>query len=213
MIRLKDGRLDYKVINKNTYELDENNELRIENDMTIGDYTVQVYGGASFATQQVMQVNFLTNYTRLNPQALLPLTADEILKCAPFPFSNELITRVRSTIVPPQIISEEEGKPMPPPPPPSPQERLMEAKIFAEIEKMRMSQEKMKHDMVELVVNSVLKMKSIEGENIASAASIEVAQLQAHSEDARSAEQELQKMISDEEDRIDESLKMMEMHK
>jgi len=124
VIRKENGEVDYKTINKMTYQMDEKGDFIIDNDMSHAiEYLVEVFGGPSYAAQRVFAVNFLERLASMDPQ-LLPLIIDEIMKNAPFVFSNKLIKRFQEKIMPPDIVALEAGQ-QPPPQQPTPQEELM----------------------------------------------------------------------------------------
>lgn len=175
--RSQDGKLDYVTINKTIYELDEKNELRIENDMNLGEFTVDVYGGASFAAQRIMGVNFLNNLTQLDVEKMLPLTCDIIAEATPFIFSNKLANRLKQVVVPPQIIAEEEGKPAPQQKP-NPVEELEKEKLMIEKIKLILKRDEIKAGIIEELVKAVTTMQKTQAENIESLAEIDAKQIE-----------------------------------
>ncbi|MFY4731408.1 portal protein [Nitrospira sp. BLG_2] len=210
----EDGKLDYQVINKNTYQLDDDSDdFIIENDMSIGDFSVEVYGGSSFFAQQVLGINFLLKIASMNEEVLMPLVIDEVAKLAPFVFSNKICNRFRMKVTPPDVIAQEEGKPAPPPPPPSPDQQIEQGKLKLQAadlklkeQEQQLEQHKLKMDAIQMVVNSMLEKKEIEAKNIASAAQITAEQIRADTENKRSVEEgmgKLEEMIEKEHDRQD----------
>lgn len=210
----EDGKLDYKVINKNTYQLDDDsNEFIIENDMSVGDFSVEVYGGSSFFAQQVLGINFLLKIAELNEEVLMPLVIDEVAKLAPFVFSNKICNRFQMKVTPPDVLAQEQGKPAPPPPPPSPEQQIEQGKLKLQAADLKLKEQeqeiekhKLKMDAIQSVVNGLLERKEIEAKNIASAAQITAEQIRADTENKRSVEEglgKLEEMIEKEHERQD----------
>lgn len=223
-IRKKTGELDYRTINQNMYELDENNEMRIENDMSLGDFSVKVYGGSSFASQQMMSVNALMNFTKLNVEQVFPYTADIIPGQMPFSWVNQLVIRMRDNVVPPQVVAKEEGKPAPQTPP-NPQQQLAEAELKLKQQDLQLKQqelqlkskeiqidyelkqEQLKADVGETAAKMVIEAKQTEAKNIESAASVEAAAIKAQSEDRRSLETVMMNMIENQQKNVENAEK------
>jgi len=214
IVKGEDGKLDYKVINKQTYHFDdEMDNFILENDMSVGDFSVEVYGGSSFFAQQVLGINFLLKIAELDEKSLMPLVIDEVAKLAPFVFSNKICNRFRMKVTPPDVIAQEEGKPAPPPPPPSPEEQIEQGKLKLQAADLKLKeqdqqiqQHKLKMDAIEMVVNGIIQKKEIEAKNIASAAQITTEQIRADTENKRSVEEgmaRLEEMIEKEHDRQD----------
>jgi len=202
IVRSKSGELDYKTINKNTYELDENQQMRIENDMSIGDFTVEAHAGSSFAAQQIMAVNFLNNFTRLETDKLLPFTADYIVENAPFPFSQKLAARMRDNIVPPDVIAKEEGKPAPPQKP-NPEMIAAKAEFAVKMKELELKQEQMKADVISAISKAMIEAQQTKAKNIQSAAEVESAAIKAQAEMGRSIEDTFSSIIESENKTIE----------
>lgn len=99
-----------------------------QNQIEAGDYDIEIDAGPSFAVQKEVALEFLQQTIGMDPQRMLPLSADIWAKNLDVQFMPQLAERFK-TLVPAQILAKEEGLPPPPPPPPSPQEQMMQMEI------------------------------------------------------------------------------------
>jgi len=99
---------------------------KLINQLVEGDYDVEIDVGASFAVQKEIALEFLQQTMQVYPQAF-PLIADLWTKNLDVQFMPQMAERFKS-IVPPEIIAKEEGKPLPPKQP-NPQEQMMEMEM------------------------------------------------------------------------------------
>lgn len=120
VVSKKDGKSEPMVINK---RLEDN---KIENKLEPGDYDVEIDTGPSFAVQKDIALEFLQQTLQAYPQSF-PLIADLWAKNLDVQFMPQIADRFK-TIVPPQIIAKEEGKP-PPPQQPDPQQIMAEQQM------------------------------------------------------------------------------------
>ena len=96
----------------------------IQNQITEGDYNVEINVGPSFAIQKSASVELLMDLVKINPQ-IFPLVADLIAKNLDVQFMPQIAERFK-TLVPPEIMAKEQGDPPPPPKPPSPEQQMMQ---------------------------------------------------------------------------------------
>lgn len=154
LVRNKDGTTEFVTINRPTGETDAAGNLILENDIRIGRYTVEVYGGLSFAAQRLAGMQFLNKMFE-NDEDLKHDLFDLYLDLAPFPFVNEAIKRLKQTgYINPEVVAEEEGEP-PPKQKPNPVQILAKLKMVSEIETIKTNRMKSKVD----VLKSVLELK------------------------------------------------------
>jgi hypothetical protein len=134
-----DGRSEPITLNKVTGQSDNGEPIR-ENVLDTGDYDVEIDTGPSFAVQKDIALEFFQQTIQANPQTF-PLIADLWAKNLDVQFMPQIASRFKS-LVPPQIIAEEEGKQLPPQPP-NPQEQMMQAQMKAQQQQMMMNEQKM----------------------------------------------------------------------
>lgn len=134
-----DGRTESITLNKVVGQ-DEDGEAIRDNVLDEGDYDVEIDTGPSFAVQKDIALEFLQQTIQAYPQAF-PLVADLWAKNLDVQFMPQIAQRFKS-LVPPQIIAEEEGKQLPPQPP-SPQEQMMQAEMKQKEQQMAMNEQKM----------------------------------------------------------------------
>jgi hypothetical protein len=116
-----DGSSEQITLNKLVGEKD-GEEIR-ENTLDNGEYDIEIDTGPSFAVQKEVALEFLQQTLQANPQ-VFPLIADLWAKNLDVQFMPQIAERFK-TLVPPQILAKEDGKPMPPPQP-NPQEQAMQ---------------------------------------------------------------------------------------
>jgi len=134
----------------------------IDNDLTGGDYDVEIDAGPSFAVQKEVSLELFAQTMQLNPQ-IFPLIADIYAKNLDLQYMPQISERFKS-LVPPEILAKEAGEP-PPPPKPDPQAMLMqaelkekEAKIQNEMQKIQVSQQKLQIDQQRLELDRMKMM-------------------------------------------------------
>jgi Phage P22-like portal protein len=116
----------------------------IENELTAGDYDIEIDTGPSFAVQKDVALEFFQETIATNPQ-VFPLVADlwaSNLDIEQMPLVKERLTN----LVPPEIIAKEKGE-QPPPPKPNPQEQMMQAEI-------QMKQAELKNKQADLQIKA-----------------------------------------------------------
>lgn len=133
-----------------------------KNQLTKGDYDIEISTGPSFAMQKELAIEFLIDLCGLSPQ-VFPLVADYIAKNLDLQFMPQIAERFKN-LVPPAILAKEEGREPPPPPPPSPEEQLAQAEIMEKRQALMERQEeleirKQKHQLEEAEL--MLKAKEL----------------------------------------------------
>jgi len=139
VISKADGRTESITLNKLVGESEDGKPIR-ENELDGGDYDVEIDTGPSFAVQKDIALEFFQQTIAANPQTF-PLIADLWAKNLDVQYMPQIAARFK-TLVPPQIIAEEEGKQLPPQPP-SPQEQMMQAQMKQQQQQMMMNEQKM----------------------------------------------------------------------
>ena len=142
-----DGRTESITLNKITGQGEDGQPIR-ENVLDTGDYDVEIDTGPSFAVQKDIALEFFQQTIQANPQTF-PLIADLWAKNLDVQYMPQIASRFK-TLVPPQIIAEEEGKQLPPQPP-SPQEQMMQAQMQQQQQQMAMNEQKMKIEEQQLM--------------------------------------------------------------
>jgi hypothetical protein len=128
-----DGRTESVILNQRTKD-------GIINALDQGDYDIEIDTGPSFAVQKDTALEFFQQTIAANPQTF-PLIADLWAKNLDVQFMPQISERFKS-MVPPEILAKEEGKPAPPSQPnPQAMMAMME---------MKSQQEKMQNDRVQL---------------------------------------------------------------
>lgn len=139
VISKADGRTESIVLNKITGESEDGKPIR-DNVLDAGDYDVEIDTGPSFAVQKDIALEFFQQTIQANPQTF-PLIADLWAKNLDVQYMPQIAERFK-TLVPPQIIADEEGKQLPPQPP-SPQEQMAQMQLQQQQQMMAMNEQKM----------------------------------------------------------------------
>lgn len=142
-----DGRTEPITLNKVVGQTEDGEAIR-DNVLDTGDYDVEIDTGPSFAVQKDIALEFFQQTIQANPQTF-PLIADLWAKNLDVQYMPQIAQRFK-TLVPPQIIAEEEGKQLPPQPP-SPQEQMMQAQMQQQQQQMAMNEQKMKIEEQQLL--------------------------------------------------------------
>lgn len=122
-ISKKDGKTETITINE---ILGEGDNGKIRNQLLPGEFDVEIDTGPSFSVQKDIALEFLQQTLQVFPQAF-PLVADLWAKNLDVQFMPQMAERFQS-LVPPDILAKEQGKPAPPPKP-DPQQQLMQAEM------------------------------------------------------------------------------------
>ncbi|HHT9109596.1 MAG TPA: portal protein [Candidatus Brocadiaceae bacterium] len=142
-----DGRTEPITLNKITGQSENGDPVR-ENVLDEGDYDVEIDTGPSFAVQKDIALEFFQQTIQANPQTF-PLIADLWAKNLDVQYMPQIASRFK-TLVPPQIIAEEEGKPAPPQQP-NPQQQMMQFQMQKQQQEMAMNAQKMKIEEQQLM--------------------------------------------------------------
>lgn len=106
----------------------------MENELSAGEFDIEIDTGPSFAVQKQVALEFLANTIKVFPQAF-PLVADLWVKNLDVQFMPQMAERFK-TLVPPNILAKEEGKPAPPPKT-DPQQQMMQMEQQAKMQEMQ----------------------------------------------------------------------------
>lgn len=142
VVSKSDGKTDSITLNKVVGE-DENGELIRENTLDSGNYDIEIDTGPSFAVQKDIAIEFMQQTLQANPQAF-PLIADLWAKNLDVQFMPQMAERFK-TLVPPEILAKEEGKP-PPQQNPNPQAIMMHMEMQEKMSEIKNKQEKLELD-------------------------------------------------------------------
>ena len=118
----KNGQTDMVTFNKKLPNGD------IENYLEDGEFDVEIAVGPSYAVQKEIALEMFAETIKAYPQAF-PLVADLWVENLDIQKAQILKERFKS-MVPPEILAKEEGKPMPPPKP-NPQEQMVQMEMMA----------------------------------------------------------------------------------
>jgi len=141
VISKKDGKTESLVLNKRLPD------GSIENKISHGDFDIEIDTGPSFAVQKEMALEFFQQTIAANPQSF-NLIADLWAKNLDVQYMQQISDRFK-TLVPPQILAEEEGKELPPQPP-SPQEQAMQMEMQIKQADLQEKQKKIELEMQKL---------------------------------------------------------------
>lgn len=119
----------------------------ILNALQPGEFDIEIDTGPSFAVQKEVALEFMQQTLQANPQTF-PLIADLWAKNLDVQFMPQIAERFK-TMVPPEILAKEEGKPMPPPQP-NPQEEAMKMQMQMAQQDMQIKQQQMQERAEEL---------------------------------------------------------------
>jgi hypothetical protein len=134
VISKKDGSSESMILNK----MDEHGNVKKA--MGDGEYDIEIDAGPSFAVQKAASVQMLIQLVQTNPQ-VFPLVADLIAKNLDVSFGPQISERFKS-LVPPQVLAKEEGKPMPPQQP-NPQEQMAQMQMQMAQKELQLKQQHM----------------------------------------------------------------------
>jgi len=138
VVSKSDGRTESITMNKPV--TGEDGKSMVSNALDGGDYDVEIDTGPSFAVQKEVALEFMQQTLAANPQ-VFPLIADLWAKNLDVQFMPQIAERFKS-MVPPEILAKEEGKP-PPPKQPNPQEMMAHQQMMAQQQQMKMNEQKM----------------------------------------------------------------------
>jgi hypothetical protein len=133
-ISKKDGKSDTITMNQKQGEGDNQKTL---NQLMPGEFDVEIDTGPSFSVQKDIALEFMQSTLQAFPQAF-PLIADLWAKNLDVQFMPQIAERFQ-TLVPPDIIAKEQGKPAPPKQP-DPQQMMMQQEMQLKQQQMQQSQ-------------------------------------------------------------------------
>lgn len=105
-----------------------------KNDVRTGKFDVQIRVDGSYDEQQIAAMNMFIQLSRSNP-AISNLIPDLMAEVSGLENTDKLVERLR-TLLPPEILAKEEGKPMPPPQP-NPQVQMQQQQMQLEQQKLQ----------------------------------------------------------------------------
>jgi hypothetical protein len=129
----------------------------VENDVTKGRYDVCIESGPSFAVQRENALQLLVQLVSVNPQ-VFPLVADLIAQNIDIENMPQLVERLR-TLVPPNILAQEQGLPPPPPQPQQPDPQMVLAQQNMQIKQAELQ---LKQQQQQLDAASSLRQQQID---------------------------------------------------
>lgn len=142
----------------------------IKNPLSAGDYDIEIDTGPSFAVQKAQALQMFIELIRTNPQ-VFPLVADLIAKNLDLQYMPQVVDRLK-TLVPPQILAKEEGKPIPPSPP-NPQQQMMamqqkiaEQQLKERAEELRIRQEKHELEKAKLAFDAQKLVTELQNDRV-----------------------------------------------
>ncbi len=139
VISKADGRTDSITLNKIVGQ-DDGGEPTRENQLDNDDYDIEIDTGPSFAVQRDQALEFFQETIQASPQ-VFPLIADLWAANLDIEKRQQVVDRFK-TMVPPEILAKEEGRP-PPPKQPNPQEMMMQQQMQQQQQQMAMNEQKM----------------------------------------------------------------------
>ncbi len=152
VISKKDGKTDSIILNERIAD------GKLKNEITQGDFDVEIDTGPSFAVQKDIALEFMSQTLQAFPQSF-PLIADLWAKNLDVQFMPQMAERFES-LVPPQILAKEQGKQLPPQPP-SPQEQLAkveladkQSKIQERTQKLQLQEKELELDKIRLIMDA-----------------------------------------------------------
>jgi len=144
VISKKDGKTESIVLNKKEGEGDQ---AVVKNKIEGGEFDVEISTGPSFAVQKDIALEFFQQTIANNPQ-VFNLIADLWAGNLDIQQMDQVKDRLK-TLVPPEILAKEEGKP-PPPPQPNPEQMMMQQQMQQQQQMMQMNEQKMKIEEAQL---------------------------------------------------------------
>ncbi len=135
-----DGRSESIILNKIVGEKDGKPQVDENSVLDSGEYDVEIDAGPSFAVQRSEALEFFQQTLQASPQ-VFPLIADLWAENLDIEKRQQVIDRFK-TMVPPEVLAKEEGKP-PPPKQPNPQEQAMQMEMQGKMAEIKNKQEKL----------------------------------------------------------------------
>lgn len=171
-----------------TMSQDGDIEDRIENDMSVGSYDVEIRVDGSYDEQQIAAMNCFIQLSRTNP-AIANLIPDLMAEVSGLENTQKLVERLK-TLLPPDILAKEEGKPIPPPQP-NPQAELAQKQM--QLEEQKLAQESQKLQLQAQDQQLKAKQLAIDEQKLMQQAQIAGIQ---HATSLAKADAEVQKVVT-----------------
>lgn len=115
-------------------------EDQVKNDMSKGQFAVEIRVDGCYDEQQIAAMNCFIQLAHTNP-AIANLIPDLMAEVSGLENTQKLVERLK-TLLPPDILAKEEGKPMPPPQP-NPQAQLAQQQMQLEEKKLAQEDQKL----------------------------------------------------------------------
>lgn len=131
----------------------------VKNELSPGEYDIEIDTGPSFAVQKEIALEFMQTTLAANPQAF-NLIADLWAKNLDVQFMPQMAERFES-LVPPQILAKEQGKPAPPPQP-DPQMQMMQQEMQMKQQDLQLKQGAQKLQQQKLMLDAKKMMQDVQ---------------------------------------------------
>lgn len=167
-IRLRDkyGKVSQIIVNQDAGDVDENTGKKIiQNSLkNIGEFSVEINGGPSFAAQRFAGLTFLKDVMQSNPAQLQPIMLDKAIEEAPFGFSQEISQRlITSGFINPKVLPEDERPKAEPQKPPL-EEKLFKLEVIKSIAELFMKAKEMKQKDLEVKLKGLDQLLDFKGQ-------------------------------------------------
>jgi len=150
----------------------------LSNDMTKGDFDIVIAAGPSGAVQKSQSLEVLMQVCSLDPQ-VFRLLADKIGENLSLDGIASIVKRLK-TLVPPDVLAMEEGKP-PPPQPPNPQMMMAQQQMQIKEKDQEIQQGKLMFEMQKLQTQVQQLEKEIQVTQIKAQAEVQKAAIEHNS--------------------------------
>ncbi len=154
-ISKKDGKTEMIVMNQRQGDGDNQ---KIMNQLLPGEFDVEIDTGPSFSVQKDIALEFMQQTLQAFPQAF-PLIADLWAKNLDVQFMPQMAERFQ-TLVPPDILAKEQGKPAPPKQP-DPQAQMAQMEMMSKMSEMKnkaqeiqIKQQKLELDRQQMILDA-----------------------------------------------------------
>lgn len=160
VIRILQEDEESKLVKINAYMTSDEGDGYIENDMTKGEYDVQVGTGPSFTTKRQEAAANMTNIVQAYPR-IMEVGGDIMIRNQDWPGADELAERLKKTIPPELTQEDEEGAPQIPP---EMQKQLQQQDMMIKdlTEALNATQQIIDNKMEEIASKERMKMAELE---------------------------------------------------
>ncbi len=125
----------------------KNDDGTIENEISKGEYDIEIGTGPTFAIQKQAALQLMMQISQANPQ-VFSLIADLIAKNMDLQQMPLIASRLEN-LVPPAILAKERGEP-PPPPQPNPEMQMHQMEMQEKQQKMQLEQKRLEQEAQDL---------------------------------------------------------------